>query len=149
MTQYNTLNVKLSNYQLNKLKSGIKTATEATLNLSSNVTGDSNDQANLPHKLSLTNTQVLSLHKAFVNNSSAHIKLSKTQLSTMVQLGFLGRLLEPLLKSSLHLMKNLLKSSMKNALKPLANIVLIPLGLTAGASTTNAAVQKNGGILAC
>ena len=56
MTQYNTLNLKLSNSQLNKLKSGIKNGTEVTLKLSSNVAGDSNDEHNFPHKLSLTNT---------------------------------------------------------------------------------------------
>ena len=51
MTQYNTLNVKLSNSQLNKLKSGIKNITQVTLNLSSNVVGDSNDETNFSHKL--------------------------------------------------------------------------------------------------
>ena len=44
MTQYNTLNVKLSNSQINKLKSGIKNGTEVTLNISSNVVFDSNDE---------------------------------------------------------------------------------------------------------
>ena len=58
MTQYNTLNVKLSNSQLNKLKSAIKKRTEVTLNLSSNLIGNSNDETNFPHKLSLSNTQV-------------------------------------------------------------------------------------------
>ena len=58
MTQYNTLNVKLSNSQLNKLKSGIKNGTEVTLKLSSNVVGDSNDENNFPHKFLLTNTQL-------------------------------------------------------------------------------------------
>ena len=72
----------------------------------------------------LTNTQVSKLRKAFANNSSANIKLSKTQLHKIRQLGgFLGRLLGPLLKTGLLLMKN--------ALKPLAESVLIPLGLTA------------------
>ena len=56
MTQSNTLNVKLSNSQFNKLKSGIKHGTEVTLTLSSNVVGESNDETNLPHKLLLTNT---------------------------------------------------------------------------------------------
>ena len=51
MTQYNTLNVKLSNSKLNKLKSGIKNGTEVTLNISSKVVGDSNDENNFPHKL--------------------------------------------------------------------------------------------------
>ena len=58
MTQYNTLNVKLSNSKLNKLKSGITNGTEITLKISSNVVGDSNDENNFPHKLLLTNTQV-------------------------------------------------------------------------------------------
>ena len=75
MTQYNTLNVKLSNSQLNKLKSGIKNGTEVTLKLSSNVVGDSNDENIFPHKLLLTNTQVSKFPKAFVNNSSVNIKL--------------------------------------------------------------------------
>ena len=59
MTQYNTLNVKLSNSQLNKLKSAIKSGAEVTLSLSSNLIGNSNDKTNFPHKLSLTDTQVL------------------------------------------------------------------------------------------
>ena len=57
MTQYSTLKVKLSDYKLNKLKSGIKNGTEGTLNLSSNVNGNSNDGTNFPHKLLLTNAQ--------------------------------------------------------------------------------------------
>ena len=51
MTQYNTLNVTFSNSQLNKLKSGTKSGTEVTLNLSSNVIGDSTDEDNFSHKL--------------------------------------------------------------------------------------------------
>ena len=61
MTQYNTLNAKLSNPLLSKLKSGIKDITELTVNLSSNTIGNSNDD--LSHKLLLTNTQVLRLYK--------------------------------------------------------------------------------------
>ena len=80
MNQYNTFNVKLSSSQLNKLKSAIKKGRQVTLNLSSNIIGDSNDENNFPHKLLLTNAQVLRLRKAFANNSSANIKLSKTQL---------------------------------------------------------------------
>ena len=80
MTQYNTLNVVLSNSQLNKLKSGIKNGTEVTLKLSSNVVGESNDENKFLHKFLVTNTQVSKLHKAFANNYSADIKLSKTQL---------------------------------------------------------------------
>ena len=69
MTQYNTLNVKLSNSQLNKLKSGTKNCSEVTLKHLSNIALDSNDKNNFPHKLLLTNTKILRLHKAFVNNS--------------------------------------------------------------------------------
>ena len=85
MTQYNTLNVKLSNSQLNKLKSAIKNAIEVTLNLSSNIVADSNDENNFLHKLLLTNTQVSRLRKAFANNFSANIKLSKIQLHKIGQ----------------------------------------------------------------
>ena len=63
MTQYNTLNVKFSNFQLNKLKSGIENDTEVTLKLSSNVAGDSNDENNFADTLLLTNTQVSSFVK--------------------------------------------------------------------------------------
>ena len=74
MTQHNTLNVKLSNSQINKLKSGIKNDTEITL---SNAVDDSNDENNFPHRLLLTNTQVSRLRKAFSNNSAAKINYQK------------------------------------------------------------------------
>ena len=110
MAQYNTLNVKLSNLQLNKLKSGIKNNTEVTLKISWNVFGDSNDENNFPHKLLLTNIQVSKLHKTFANGSSANIKLSKTQLHKIGQSGgFLGRLLGTLLKFGLPLIGNVIK----------------------------------------
>ena len=76
MTQYNSLNVKLSNSQLNKLKSAIKNETKVILRLSSNMVGD--DETNFPHKLLLTNRQVANLCKAFANYLSNDIKLSKT-----------------------------------------------------------------------
>ena len=69
MTKYNTLNVKLSNSRLNKLKSGIKDGTEVTLNVYSNVIGDYNDETNYPHQLLLTDTQVLRVRKPFANGS--------------------------------------------------------------------------------
>ena len=95
-----SFNVELSNSKLNKLKTGIKNGTEVTLNLSSNVIGDSNDETNFPHKLLLTDRQVSKLCKAFANNSSANIKLSKTQISKIVQSGwFLGELDISLAKS--------------------------------------------------
>ena len=100
MTQYNSLNAKLSNSQLSKLKSAIKNETEVALRLSSNMIGD--DETNFPHKLLLTNRQVAILRKTFANKSSTDIKLSKTQLSKIIQSGrFLGRLLAPLLKTGL------------------------------------------------
>ena len=133
MTQYNSLNVKLSNSQLNKFKSAIKNESEVLLRLSSNMIGD--NETNFPHKLLLTNRKVSNLHKAFSNYLSAGIKLSKTQLSKRIQSGgFLGRLLGPLLKTGL--------PSIKNVIKPLAKSVLIPLGLTAAASAADAGILK-------
>ena len=71
------ITLKSFNSQLNKIKSEIKKGTQATLNLSSNVVGNSHDKTNFPHRLLLTDAQVSRLCKAFVNNSSARIKLSK------------------------------------------------------------------------
>ena len=134
MTQYNSLNVKLSNSQLSKLKSAIKNENDVVLRLSSNMVGNSNDNTNFPHELSLTNRQVESIRKAFANHLSTDIKLSKTQLSKMILSGgFLGRLLGPLLKTGLPLMKSVIK--------PLAKSVLIPLGLTA-ASAADTGIHK-------
>ena len=79
MTQCNSLNVKLSNSQLNKLKSAIKNGTDVVLRLSSNMVGNSDDESNFPHKLLLTNSQTLGLRKAFNNHTSADIKFSKAQ----------------------------------------------------------------------
>ena len=106
MTQYNSLNLKLSNSQLNKLKSAIKNGTE--LMLSSNMIGNSDNKANFPHKLLLANRQVANLRKAFANHTSTDIKLSKGQLTKMQKGGFL-RFLAPLLKSRLPLLKSLIK----------------------------------------
>ena len=135
MTQYNSVNVKLSNSQLNKLKSAIKNENDVVIRLSPNMIGDSNDQTNFPHELLLTDRQVSSIRKAFSNNSSVDIKFSKTQLSKVIQSGvFLGRLLGPLLKIGLPLIKNVIT--------PLANSVLIPLGLTAAESAADAGIHK-------
>ena len=132
MTQYNSLNIKLSNSQLDKLKSVIESKTEVVLRLSSNMVGD--DEKNFPHKLLLTNRQVANLCKAFAKYLSADIKLSKTRISKMIQSrGFFGRLLNPLLKTGLPLMKNVIK--------PLAKSVLIPVGLTAAASAAASAAD--------
>ena len=118
MTQYNSLNVKLSNSQLNKLKSSIKNETDVVLRISSNMVSNSNDNTNFPHELLLTNRQVANIRKAFANHSSIDIKL----------------LLGPLLKTGLPLMKSVIK--------PLAKSVLIPLGLIAAASAADAGIHK-------
>ena len=82
--------------------------------------GNSDDETNFPHEFLLTNRQVANLCKAFANYLLPDVKLLKIQLSKMVQSGeLLGRLLGPVLKTGLQLMKNIIK--------PLAKIVLIPL----------------------
>ena len=128
MTQYNSLNVKSSYSQLNKLKSAIRNETDVRLRLSSNMIGNSNDETNFPHKLLLTNRQILSLRKAVANHTSVDVKLSKAQLTKMQKGGFL-KFLMPLLKSGLPLLKSVVK--------PMGM-----LGLTAAASTTDAAINK-------
>ena len=100
MTQYNSLKVKLSNSQLNKLKSAIKNETDAVLRLLSNMIGNSDDKTNFPHKLLLANRQVANLRKAFANHTSTDVKLSKAQLTKMQKGGFL-KFLAPLLKPEL------------------------------------------------
>ena len=135
MIQYNSLNVKLSNSMLNKLKSAIEDGTEAVLRLLLNMIGDSDDKISFRHELLITKRQVANLRKAFAKKSSTDIKLSKTQISKMIQSGgFLGRLLGPLLKTRLPLMKNVIK--------PLAKRVLIPSGLTVAASAADVGIHK-------
>ena len=90
--------------------------------------GNSDDEANVPHKLLLTNRQVANLRKAFANHTSTDIKLLKAQLTKMQKGGFL-RFLAPLLMSGLPLLKSVIK--------PLGM-----LGLTAAASATDTAINK-------
>ena len=93
--------------------------------------GNSDDEINFPHKLFLTNRQVTNLRKDFANNSSNDFKLSKTQLSKMMQsTGLLGTLLKTA------------QPLMKNVTKPLTKSVLIPLGLPAAASAADAGIHK-------
>ena len=97
--------------------------------------GNPNDNTYFPHELLLANRQVENIRKAFANHLSTDIKLSKTQLSKMIQSGeSLGRLLSPLLKTGLPLMMSVIKL--------LAKSVLIPLGLTAAASAADAGIHK-------
>ena len=97
--------------------------------------GDYNGEANFPHELLLTDRQVSSIRKAFSNNSLADIKFSKIQLSKMIESGgFLGKLLGPLLKTGLPLIKSVINQLVKS--------VLIPLGLAAVASAADAGIHK-------
>ena len=129
------MNVKLSDSQLIKLKSAIKHETDVVLRLSSNMIGNSDDETNFPCKLLLTNRQVRNLCKTFTNYLSTDIKLFKTQLSKMIQSrGFLGRLLAPLLKTGLPLMKSVIQSIAKG--------VFIPLALTAASYATDARIHE-------
>ena len=131
MTQYNSLNVKLSNSQLNKLKSSIKNETDVVLRISSNMVINSNDNTNFPHELLLTNRQVANIRKAFAKNTSTDIKLSKTLLPKMMQSGgflgnLLGKLAGPLMKVAM----------------PLAKNVLAPLGISAAMSAIDGSIKK-------
>ena len=135
MTQYQSVNVKLSNLQLNKLKSATKDATDVTLTSSSNMIGT--NETSFPYNLLLTYRQVSSPRKFFANQSFVNTKLSKIQLSLseIIQSGrFLGSFLKQLMKVNLSLMKNVLKPSAKSLLKP--------LGLTAAASAADAGILK-------
>ena len=103
--------------------------------LLSNMVGNSDDKTNFLHNLLITNRQVANLRKSFAKNSSNDIKLSKTQLSKMLQLGgFIRILLAPLLKTGLPLIKNVIKSLDKS--------ILIPLGSTAAPSAADAGIHK-------
>ena len=115
MAEYSKVNVKLSDTQLKKLKTAVKDKTGTTLRISLKMF-NGND---LPHELLLTTRQKTKLRNAFNNNMSTDLKLCKAQISKIIQSGeFLGRLLDPLLKTGLPLIKN--------AVKPLAKSVLIP-----------------------
>ena len=82
----------------------------------------------------LTTRQTTKLRNAIENNMATDIKLSKAQISKIIQSGgFLGKLLGPLLKTGLPLIKNVIK--------PLAKSVLIPLGLTAATSAADEGIQ--------
>ena len=127
MVEYNKINCKLTNLQLNKLKKAVNSNEEATLRL-----GIKNFNKNeLPHELFLTTRQNTKLRNAINNNLATYIKLSKAQIKQLIQAGgFLGKLLSklagPLTKVAL----------------PLAKNVLAPLGLTAAMSAIDGSIQK-------
>ena len=128
MVEYTKVNVKLSGSQIKKLKDAVKDNTGTTLKM---FNGNS-----LPHELLLTIRQKTKIRNAFNNDRSTDLKLSRAQINKIIQFGrFLGRLLGPLLKTGLPLIKNVIK--------PLAKRVLIPLGLTAAESAADAGIHKN------
>ena len=131
MVEYNTINIKLSDSQLNKLKSAVKNKQGTTLRMNARMFSANN----VPHELLLTTRPTSTLRNAIENNMPTDIKLSKDQISKIIQSGgLLGKLLGPLSKTGLPLIKNIIK--------PLAKSVSIPLGLTAAASAADAGIQK-------
>ena len=131
MVEYTKVNVKLSNIQLKKLKDAVGNNTRTTLRTSLKMFNGNN----LPHELLLTTRQKTKIRNDSNNNRSTDLKLSKAQINKIIKSGgFLGRLLGPLLKTGLPLIKNVIK--------PLAKSLLIPLGLTAAASAADAGIHK-------
>ena len=127
MVEYTKVNVKLSDSQIKKLKDAVKDNTGTTLRIKLKLF-HGND---LPHELLLATRQKTKLRYAFNNNTSANLKLSKTQINKIIQSGgFLGSLLSklagPLMKVAI----------------PLAKNVLAPLGITAAAPAIDAGIQK-------
>ena len=127
MVEYSKVNVKLSDTRLKNPKTAVKNETGTTLRMSLKMF-NAND---LPHELLLTVRQKTKLRNAFNNNMSTDLKLSKAQISKIIQSGgFLGSLLSklagPLMKVAI----------------PLAKNVLAPLGITAAASAIDAGIKK-------
>ena len=127
MVEYNKVNNKLSDTQLKKLKTAVKNKTGTTLRISLEMFNGNN----LPYELLLTIRQKTKVINAFNNNMSTNLKLSKAQISKIIQSGgFLGSLLSkitgPLMKTAI----------------PLAKNVLAPLGITTAALAIDAGIQK-------
>ena len=127
MAEYTKVIVKLTDTQLKKLKDAVKDNARITLRMNKKMF----DENDLPHKLLITTRQKTKLRNAFNNNSSADIKLSKTQIPKIIQSGgFLGSLLSKL------------AGPLMKIVVPLAKNVLAPLGITAAASAIDAGIQK-------
>ena len=106
MVEYNTVNAKISNSRLNRLKSAVKNKQGTTLRMNARLFNGNN----LPHELLLTTRQTTKLRNAIENNMSTDIKLSKAQISKIIQSGgFLGKILGSLLKTGLPLLKSVIK----------------------------------------
>ena len=128
MVEYSKVNAKLSDRQLKQQKTVVKDKTGAALRMSLKML----DRNDLPHELLLTTRKKTKLRNAFNNNMSTGLKLSRAQISKIIQSGgFLGSLLSklagPLMKVAI----------------PLAKTVLAPLGITAAALAIDAGIQKN------
>ena len=121
------MNVKLTDTQLKKLKTAVKNKTGTTLRMSLKML----DGNHLPHELLLTTRQKTKPRNAFSNNVSTDLKLSKAQISKILQS---GGFLESLLR--------ILAGSLMKVAIPLAKNVLAPLGITAAASAIDAGIQK-------
>ena len=126
MVAYSTVNVKLTERQLKQLKTAVKNKTRTTLRISLKMF----DENDLPHALLLTTRQKTKLRNAFNSNMSTDLKLSKAQISKIIQSGgFLGLLLSKL-------------AGFINKKWFLARNVLAPLGITAATSAIDAGIQK-------
>ena len=126
MVEYNLVNVKLSNSQVNKLKSAVKNKEGTTLTMNARMFNSDI----LPHELLLTTRQTTKLRNAIENNLQIDIKLSKAQISKIIQSGgFLGKILGPLLRNGLPLLKSVIKPPGL-------------LGVTVATSVIDAGVQK-------
>ena len=89
MVKYNYVNVKLSDSQINKLKTAVKNRQGLTLRINIKMFNGNN----LTHELLLTTRQKTKLRNALENNMSTDVKLPKAQISTIIQSGgFLGSL---------------------------------------------------------
>ena len=127
MVEYNTVNAKLLDSQLNKLKNAAKSKQGTTLRMNARMFS----ARNLPHELLLTTRQTTKLRNSIENNISTDIKLSKAQISKIIQSGgflcsLLSKIAGPLMKVS----------------GPLAKNILAPLGITAAISVIDAEIQK-------
>ena len=127
MVEYSKVNVKLSNSQLNKLKSAPKNQTGVTLRINTKMFYGKS----LPHELLLTTRQTTDLRNAIENDMSTDIKLSEAQISKIIQLArFLGSLLSKL------------AGPLMKAAVPLAKNILAPLGIIATASAIDTGTEK-------
>ena len=130
MVEYSKVNVKLSDTQLKKLNDAVKNNTGTIFRISFKIF----DGNNLPHELLLMTRQKTKLRNAFNNSMSTDIKLSKSQITKIIQSGgFLGSLLSEL------------AGPLMKIATPLAKNILAPLGITAAASAIDTEIKKKHG----